>query len=549
MSDDTWFEFSPWSFWRDADTAQRDRQLAYLDELGALGYEIGPDTYLASSAAHRFDSFRLGARSYVAAHCYLSGTVAFGVDCSLNPFSVVRGTVTIGDGTRIGAHTSILAFNHGMAPDEPVFHQPHTSVGIHIGDDVWIGSHVVVLDGVTIGSHAIVAAGAIVTRDVPEWSIVAGNPARIVGDRRTRGRAAGRSPVGRRLAEFSGRAAAEAVAIIEASWDGESYRDAPHARPTVRAHCDAIEIADLLLRDAPAQLSLDGHVRRLRGWQHEASGLVPELDRRDEPSFEDAAYHVLCVGYALDLLGAAFPYPIAAVTETDATALTRRLAALDWRDNAWAAGSLVDGHGTALLWTLRAGHKPGPGFVEALFGWLAVHADATTGLWGGRTAADRLLQPVNGFYRASRGTLAQFGLPVSHPRSVVDTVLRHASDVDIFGPGREDACNVLDIAHPLWLCRKQEPTYRRTEVVEVAHEHLERILGRWVPGRGLPFAAARARTRDPRQTEPGLQGTEMWLATLWLLADLLDESSALTYRPRGVHRPEPAMMLGELTSG
>lgn len=42
------------------------------------------------------------------------------------------------------------------------------------------------------------------------------------------------------------------------------------------------------------------------------------------------------------------------------------------------------------------------------------------------------------------------------------------------------------------------------------------------------------------ETEPGLQGTEMWLAIAWYLADLLGVSDALGYRPRGVHRPEPS---------
>ena len=49
-----------------------------------------------------------------------------------------------------------------------------------IEDDVWIGSHCVIVGGVTIGSHSIIAAGAIVLEDVPEYSIVGGVPARII---------------------------------------------------------------------------------------------------------------------------------------------------------------------------------------------------------------------------------------------------------------------------------------------------------------------------------------------------------------------------------
>jgi hypothetical protein len=48
------------------------------------------------------------------------------------------------------------------------------------------------------------------------------------------------------------------------------------------------------------------------------------------------------------------------------------------------------------------------------------------------------------------------------------------------------------------------------------------------------------------QNLPGLQGTEMWLSIIWYLADLLGHSESLGYRPRGVHRPEPALLLPTL---
>jgi acetyltransferase-like isoleucine patch superfamily enzyme len=55
--------------------------------------------------------------------------------------------------------------------------------GVTIGDDVWIGASATVLGGVTIGTGAIVGAGSVVTGDVPEFSIVVGNPARVAGER------------------------------------------------------------------------------------------------------------------------------------------------------------------------------------------------------------------------------------------------------------------------------------------------------------------------------------------------------------------------------
>jgi acetyltransferase-like isoleucine patch superfamily enzyme len=57
---------------------------------------------------------------------------------------------------------------------------------VSIGADCWIGANVGVTDGVTIGDHAIIGMGSIVTRDIPAWAIAAGNPARVIGDRRDR---------------------------------------------------------------------------------------------------------------------------------------------------------------------------------------------------------------------------------------------------------------------------------------------------------------------------------------------------------------------------
>lgn len=112
-----------------------------------------------------------------------------------------------------------------------------------------------------------------------------------------------------------------------------------------------------------------------------------------------------------------------------------------------------------------------------------------------------MLLPVNGFYRASRGTFAQFGVPVSHPERVIDTVLAHATDERFFASERLDACNVLDVAHPLWLTRATG--HRSAEVSAVARTFLHAALERWQDGAGVAFGPG---------DEPGLQGTEMWLA-------------------------------------
>ncbi|GLY04419.1 acyltransferase [Actinoplanes sp. NBRC 101535] len=522
-------DHSPWTFWRDADETNRRRQLdAQRDMADERGYRFGTDCFVSALASVDNDDLTLGDRTYVAAGAYLTGSLVAGRDCSINPYTVVRGDVTLGDAVRIGAHTSIIGFNHTMTdPDVEVFRQPLQSRGITVGDDVWIGSHVVVLDGVTVGDRSVVAAGAVVTKDVPAGAVVGGNPARVLRRRVPEPRIGG-EPGG--LEAFAEKVRAQASVVLDRVWNPATrlFTDRPGTGATVRAQCDAVEIADLLLGRAPGQLPPGEQVARLRGWQDPASGLVPELDGTTTLALSDgtAVYHVLCVGYALDLLGGEFPEPVHALSRFEPSDLVTSLKALPWRDRAWNAGHHVDGIGTALHWNLRKGANPRPGIPEALFGWLNLNTDPRTGMWG----TGEMLEIVNGFYRASRGTFAQFGVPVPRPERVIDTVLEHAADARFFRPDRWNACNVLDVAHPLWLTL--HTGHRYAEVTALAGTLLRGVLGRWHDNAGFAF-----RLDDG---DPGLQGTEMWLATIWYLADITGRSDRLGYRPRGVHRPEPA---------
>ena len=88
-----------------------------------------------------------------------------------------QGGIFIGDGTLIGHNVVLATLNHAKSPRNRSTMIP---APIHIGRRVWIGSNATVLPGVTIGDGAIVAAGAVVTRDVPENTIVSGMPARVM---------------------------------------------------------------------------------------------------------------------------------------------------------------------------------------------------------------------------------------------------------------------------------------------------------------------------------------------------------------------------------
>ena len=73
-----------------------------------------------------------------------------------------------------------------MSLNDAIYQQPVTSKGIYIGKDVWIGAQAGLVDGITIGDHAVIGMGCIVTKDVPDYAIVAGNPAKVIGDRRNK---------------------------------------------------------------------------------------------------------------------------------------------------------------------------------------------------------------------------------------------------------------------------------------------------------------------------------------------------------------------------
>lgn len=87
--------------------------------------------------------------------------------------------VYIGDHVMIGPGTSIITVNHPLSPAGRRRHLAQAKP-VHIGDDVWIGANCTILPGVTLGNNVVVAAGAVVTKDVPSNSIVAGVPAHVI---------------------------------------------------------------------------------------------------------------------------------------------------------------------------------------------------------------------------------------------------------------------------------------------------------------------------------------------------------------------------------
>lgn len=87
--------------------------------------------------------------------------------------------VKIGDNVLIGPNVSIYTAGHPIHADTRKTGYEY-GAPITIGDNVWIGGNSIILPDVTVGSNSVIAAGSVVTRDVPEWTVVAGNPARVI---------------------------------------------------------------------------------------------------------------------------------------------------------------------------------------------------------------------------------------------------------------------------------------------------------------------------------------------------------------------------------
>lgn len=106
------------------------------------------------------------------------------VDLAWGVLITTGGGVEIGDRTLIGYNTQIFSANHVIPGNRGnIFGSGHDKKKVTIGKDAWIGAACIILPGITVGDGAIVAAGSVVTKNVKEYTIVGGNPAKLIKER------------------------------------------------------------------------------------------------------------------------------------------------------------------------------------------------------------------------------------------------------------------------------------------------------------------------------------------------------------------------------
>ncbi len=131
-----------------------------------------------------FNKFELGANSTIEDFCTVNngvGDVIIGSDVRIGMGNVLIGPVQIGNNVIFAQNIVTSGLNHGYEDIHiPISKQATNTAKINIEEDSWIGANAVITAGVTIGKHCVIAAGAIVTKSIPAYSIAVGNPARVI---------------------------------------------------------------------------------------------------------------------------------------------------------------------------------------------------------------------------------------------------------------------------------------------------------------------------------------------------------------------------------
>lgn len=167
---------------------QRDaRPRWYVRLLAPLYQHRGRGSKIYSSV--RMDTppyrrFSLGRQSVIESYCCINnavGDVVIGDYTRIGIHNTIIGPVTIGNHVNLAQNITVTALNHNFDDaNKRIDEQGVSTSQTVIDDDVWIGANAVILSGVTISTHSVVAAGAVVTKDVPPHSLVAGVPAKII---------------------------------------------------------------------------------------------------------------------------------------------------------------------------------------------------------------------------------------------------------------------------------------------------------------------------------------------------------------------------------
>ena len=131
-----------------------------------------------------FNKFELGDFSTIEDFCTINngvGHVIIGNESRIGMSNVIIGPVVIGNAVIFAQNIVMSGLNHSYEDVTiPISKQKETTAMIIVEDECWIGANAVITAGVTIGKHSVIAAGSVVTKNIPPYSVAVGNPARVI---------------------------------------------------------------------------------------------------------------------------------------------------------------------------------------------------------------------------------------------------------------------------------------------------------------------------------------------------------------------------------
>ena len=150
--------------------------------------KIGNNVYIGdhvSLIVEKDAVLEIAENSFIGENCYIKcfgGKVLIGKDVSINSKSYINGCggITIGDNTRIGTQSILIASNHKFGEPDLLVKDAITKQGVSLGQNIWLGARVTVLDGVTIADDSVIGACSLVSKPLPESGVYVGIPTKKI---------------------------------------------------------------------------------------------------------------------------------------------------------------------------------------------------------------------------------------------------------------------------------------------------------------------------------------------------------------------------------
>lgn len=150
--------------------------------------KIGQNVYIGDHVSLIVEQgaiLEISDNSFIGESCYIKcfgGKVSIGKDVSINSKSFINGCggVSIGDNTRIGTQSIIIASNHKFGEPDVLVKDAITKQGVTLGENIWLGARVTVLDGVKIPSDSVIGACSLVSKPLDESGVYVGSPVKKI---------------------------------------------------------------------------------------------------------------------------------------------------------------------------------------------------------------------------------------------------------------------------------------------------------------------------------------------------------------------------------